>query len=44
MIALSVASGAGLGSAVLATLICRAVTLWLSVLLGILAVLALRRR
>lgn len=44
MVALLVASGAVLGTAVLATLICRAVTLWFAVVLGIGAVLLLGRR
>ncbi len=44
MVALLVASGTVLGTAVLATLICRAVTLWFAVLLGIGAVLLLGRR
>lgn len=44
MVALLVASGAVLGTAVLATLICRAVTLWFAVLLGGGAVVLLGRR
>ena len=44
MVALLLASGAVLGTAVLATVICRAVTLWFAVVLGIGAVLLLGRR
>ncbi len=44
MIALLVAGGTVLGTAVLATLICRAVTLWFAVVLGIGAVVLLGRR
>ena len=44
MVALLVAGGAPFGTAVLATVICRAVTLWFAVVLGVLAVLALGRR
>jgi glycosyltransferase 2 family protein len=44
MIALLVAGGTVLGTAVLATLICRAVTLWFAVVLGIGAVVVLGRR
>ena len=44
MVALLVVGGAVFGSAVLATVICRAVTLWFAVVLGIGVVLALGRR
>ncbi len=44
MVALLVAGGAVFGTAVLATVICRAVTLWFAVVLGIGAVLALGRK
>ena len=44
MIALLVAGGAVFGTAVLATVICRAVTLWFAVVLGIGAVLLMGRR
>jgi len=44
MVALLVAGGAVFASAVLATVICRAVTLWFAVMLGIGAVFALGRR
>lgn len=44
MIALLVAGGAVFGAAVLATVICRAVTLWFAVVLGIGAVLFMGRR
>ena len=44
MIALLVAGGTVVGTAVLATLICRAVTLWFAVVLGIGAVLIMGRR
>ena len=44
MVALLVAGGAVFGTAVLATVICRAVTLWFAVVLGIGAVFALGRK
>ena len=44
MIALLVAGGAVFGTAVLATVICRAMTLWFAVVLGIGAVLLMGRR
>ncbi|KAA6182818.1 flippase-like domain-containing protein [Thiohalocapsa marina] len=44
MVALLAAGGAAFGVAVLATVICRLVTLWFAVVLGIGAVLVLRRR
>jgi len=44
MVALLLAGGAVLGTAVLATVICRAVTLWFAVVLGLGAVLLLGRR
>jgi glycosyltransferase 2 family protein len=44
MVALLTARGAAFGTAVLATVICRAVTLWFAVVLGIGAVLLLGRR
>ncbi|MCU0755818.1 MAG: flippase-like domain-containing protein [Xanthomonadales bacterium] len=44
MIALLLAAGAALGTAVLATVVCRAATLWIGVLIGIAAVIWLGRR
>jgi len=44
MVALLVAGGAVFGTAALATVICRAVTLWFAVILGIGAVLLLGHR
>jgi len=44
MIALLLAAGAVLGTAVLATVVCRAATLWIGVLIGIGAVIWLGRR
>jgi uncharacterized membrane protein YbhN (UPF0104 family) len=44
MVALLLANGVVLGTAVLATVICRAVTLWFAVLLGIIAMLILEQR
>ncbi len=43
MVALLAAGGASLGAAVLATVICRAVTLWFAVVLGLIAVIVLGR-
>ncbi|MCU0757079.1 MAG: flippase-like domain-containing protein [Xanthomonadales bacterium] len=44
MIALLLTAGAALGTAVLATVVCRAATLWIGVLIGIAAVIWLGRR
>jgi uncharacterized protein (TIRG00374 family) len=44
MVALLLTNGVVLGTAVLATVICRAVTLWFAVLLGIVAMLILEQR